>query len=316
MTEMKESGVIWKKMKIFSLLFTAVICFTVQTAELTGRVYGENYKPLKNARISYSRFSTRTDASGYFRLNGLPSGKVLLTAEYDGKSEIRQCLLCEGANNYEFVFRPELKTDSFEIPEYTLLNLYGQGGGIETFSEILPSVRKKINLIYSRVTKDSDFSYDVFHYHFFIKPLENLSLAASLVDSTRTSRWLRNRKTVKSLSLHFHPDRIPLALGACADGDGGYYYLAHDHLLGADQIMRFNLRTTSGNFRKGALNIGYLKNMGLYQLHTEAIMTDFRYRTLNLGVSTVYHEIEWMAYFRKDNSLHIQSGGLGMQLSW
>lgn len=117
-------------MKVFYLLKPCLLLLIVfvtltaqaQTSSLTGTVLDETGMPLPGASIQIKSInkSTTTDASGKYRLSGLPNGAATVIASYIGYTSLTQEVTISGAT----VLNLSLKPDAQNLNEVVVIG-YG-----------------------------------------------------------------------------------------------------------------------------------------------------------------------------------------------
>ncbi|MDD5091993.1 MAG: carboxypeptidase-like regulatory domain-containing protein [Candidatus Wallbacteria bacterium] len=288
---------------IFILAFSA----TIRAAEIRGTVINDSNRPVPDIQIRIGAALCFTDKNGDYRLTALPVGTLALEAEKNGQTMARTVSITEGINRYSFIFMPEPVEFSGQsaIKDCAMLNIYGLSGGIEVFDSGVLQDDHRFFLLYSRIDKKFDYSYDAFHFHAWFKVEDNFDLSLTLVNSSRISQWFGNHRTVKSLNFKFSPEEIPVAIGGSASDAGSYLFLAHDISLTPDETLSLNLNSRTGNLRTAALNIGYTRRFERFSLTAEGIMKDYRYETFNLGFGVPYRGYDYSAYYHRDNDLDL-----------
>ncbi|MBB2149611.1 SusC/RagA family TonB-linked outer membrane protein [Pedobacter gandavensis] len=98
-------------LKPFLLLFLVLATLTAQaqTSSLTGTVLDETGLPLPGASIQIKNInkSTMTDASGKYRLTGLPNGATTVTANYIGYTALTQQVTISGHTVLNLTLKPD-----------------------------------------------------------------------------------------------------------------------------------------------------------------------------------------------------------------
>jgi len=300
-----------KRLLVLSLFL--IYLFYAQAASIKGKIFDEKFKPIKNAIITIQNHNIETNSSGVFDISGLRAGKTTLNISYNGYSQNKAIILSEKENILSLRFSPEKTSPPLKTPE---INLYGLSGYIEVFSSRLSDKNKQLAIFYSRTKKEGDYSYDTFHYHLYYKLSDNLESSLSLIDSSRVSKWFRNRREFKSINLKYSAFSLPLGIGGSFSDSSSFYFIAYDFSISDLENMSVNFRTISGNLRKAALNIAYTKKIYKGSGIIEAIMKEDKYKIFNLGYDFDYQGLNYNLFYHRDNLDHIQSAGIGIRLNW
>jgi len=282
-------------------------------ATIDGTILNKSLSPLYGVTVSCSGHSVLSNKKGKFILNGLKPGKTTLNLYYNGINQLRTIFISSNTNKVTLRFKGKKTKKEILYPE---LNLYGLSGFVEVFSSGFTNKKKQLFLIYSRTKKEGDYSYDTFHYHLYYKLADNLSTSLSLVDSTRVSKWFRNKKEMKSINLKYRLHSIPLAVGGSFSDRESFYFAAYDSKISQDEKICFNLKTLQGNLRKAALNVAYSKKLNIGSGIVEAIMKEDKYKVFNLGYNIDYKGLNYNIFYHRDNLDKIQSAGIGVRLNW
>lgn len=294
----------------YFLLLYLLTCFFLFGANISGVIYSNNLNPLSAIEVRIGDKITHTDGNGRFILMDIKPGNHIIYVNNDP----REILIHEGNNYYEYMLSDR---DGKNKALYNIekLGLYGLGGYIECFSPYILSSGSIVSIGYSRIKKEGDFSYDTFFYQFYTHILDSFVTSFTLTDSTRVSKWFKNKKTIKSVNYKFKINNWPVAFGGIITEGASSYFLSCSYKLDSEHDLVFNIKSEDGNFRKAAFNLAYLNKVSSnLNLVFEALQKEAKFKVFNIGMIFKYKGNSYFLYFRKDTLDKIQAGGISMDI--